>query len=1086
MFSDSLSELSRLLGRAGYHTTREPIDISSISTNMIDCEVIARNDEYNILYMEAESNWRSIARSVAESQSAPCLVATKYENSVIMTTIQDKMTRNPKPRHIVISQASEKYGLSKFVKMIYTTEGDDFLSIDERVQEVFDVFSKYDEALKKFGENLNDVIKDTKNLITSRSQKNKTYLAESKKFAVVCKEILNDTIQQKDVTSMLIQHVITAKIFTMIYDSDFVKTNSIARELERLRDILDIPDDLIDYSEILLVAESITSDEGRQHFIRQIYETFYKKYDPKRADRDGIVYTPIEVVDFILNSVQHVLQEEFGTDFSDRSVKVLDPFAGTGTFLARLLASGMLGQNISTKYKEDIFANELLLLAFYIATVNMESTYANMVDNNREYYSFEGMNYTDTFMMNPRYLEDKHHRQEETKIDEKFIDIQKRRQKQRKSNLHVIIANPPYMGGQEIASDNSQAIRHHDLEKRIRNTYTTMSRKVGFKGAILKPNNAYFKALRWASDRIGNSGVMGFITPSSYIRDLSTVGVRACLNEEFTDIWCFDLRGHQQGTKGDESRREGGKLFGSKSREGTVITILVKNPNKTEHTINYFDIGDYLKTSEKLQIIKNKKSIKYIDWKSITPDKMHNWLNQPGSAGEQFKKYVPMGSKEVRRGKHDKAIFKTYSRGIGTSRDAWVYNSIKSDLEENMKQTIRHCNKQDWKNSDKFDKNDKKIAWTAQLSENLKKIKKPLKINKSKIRIAVYRPFIKQYLYFDEIWNEFQYHIPEFFPNNESYNPTIIIPDKINGDFSILNKKTPDLKSVHHAQTFPLKHTRDSRSFSSTPLNPCIIVPDKIKGEFSVFITNITPDLHVLETSQVFPMKVMELRNNITGWALGLYQSIYHNNSITKEDIFYYTYGVLHSPRYRDKYQASLVRGIPHIPMAPDFWAYSKGGKKLANLHLNYENCPRYDLGRPLDTILDNPRSIRFGRKDNTGPGPRTTDDHTTLIIDGAKVFDNLPECVYKVNGRTPVGWLTWIPKPSKAEIDRAPFRYMTGKEIHAMVERLVHVGSESDKIISELPEEFEGMDTVSDQSDTINTLAVLGQQTLNGKKQTL
>ncbi len=224
----------------------------------------------------------------------------------------------------------------------------------------------------------------------------------------------------------------------------------------------------------------------------------------------------------------------------------------------------------------------------------------------------------------------------------------------------------------------------------------------------------------------------------------------------------------------------------------------------------------------------------------------------------------------------------------------------------------------------------------------------------------------------------------------------------------------------------------------------------------------------------------MIMQDNITDWALERYQNIYQDNTITKEDIFFYTYGLLHSPEYRDTYQANLIRGIPHIPMAPDFWAFSKSGRKLADLHLNYETCKRYRLGKPLNPIPDNPRSIKFGRKSNVGPGPKTIDDLTTLIVDGVKIFDNLPVCNYKVNGRTPVGWLTWVPKASRAGIDRAPFRNMTGKELHAMVERLVHVGVESDRIISELPNEFEGMDPTEQINNSEKALQALGQQTLD------
>ena len=803
-FSDGLGVLSRHLRRAGYHTTREPIDISSISDSMIDCEVIARNDEYNILYMEAESNWRGIARSVAESQPAPCLVATKYGNAIIMTTIRDKMTRSPRPRHIVISPDAEKYGLLEFVKKFRTTDEDDFLSIDEKVQKAFDMFSKYDEALKKFGENLDDVIKDTKKKIISRAQKTKKYLTESEKFAVICREMLNDTIQQQDVTSMLIQHVITAKIFARVYDYDFVGTNSIARELERLCEILEIPDDLIDYSDILLVAESITSDEEKQQFIRQIYETFYKKYDPKRADRDGIVYTPIEIVDFILNSVQHVLQTEFGTDFSDRSVKVLDPFTGTGTFLARLLTSGMLGDNISAKYREDMFANELLLLAFYIATVNMESTFANTIDTKKEYIPFEGMNYTDTFMMNPRYLEDKRHRQEETKIDQKFIDIRKRRQKQRKSNLNVIVANPPYSAGQSNFNDQNQNISYPEIDKRIEDTYLQMTKSINPKiGLVRSLYDSYIRSIRWASDRIGESGIIGFVTNASFIRSEAAAGVRACLQQEFTDIWVFDLRGNAR-TQGEERKKESGTVFGGGSRAPVAITILVKNPAKKSCTIRYYDIGDYHSREEKLKIINDTNAISGISqWQVIKPDKHHDWLDQ--RAGE-FSTYLPMGSKDAKKGIGN-AMFEMYSSGVATARDAWAYNSSEKNLSKNMKVHIGYCNEHVTKKPNHIDS--KSGKWDSDLSRNLKKFGKQ-EFTVKKIRQALYRPFFKQYLYFSRIFNPRQGITPVAYPENTTKNPTILVPDKANKFSTLLTNTTPDLHIIAQNQCFPLKTTNEN------------------------------------------------------------------------------------------------------------------------------------------------------------------------------------------------------------------------------------------------------------------------------------
>ena len=871
-FSGGLGPIQKMLGRYGYHTTREPIDIESISGDIIDCEIIARNDQYNILYMEAESGWRTIARGVAESQDGQCLVITRNGNSLIMTTIRDKISKNSQVRHVVIQPDSEKYGLGAFIKKIKSSQEDDYNTIDEHVQEAFDEFSKYVEAIKKFSDNLGDVIADTKELVFDKTRKNKEYDIESAKFVTICKEILNDTIDQTSITSMLIQHIITARIFAMVYDYEFYRTNSIARELERLRDILKIPNDVIDYADIKLVAESITDNESRQEFIRNIYETFYQKFDPKRADRDGIVYTPIEIVDFILHSVSHVLKSEFGTDFSDDSVKVLDPFTGTGTFLARLLGSGLLGDNIESKYKNDMFANELLLLAFYIATANMESTYHNIVESDQN-VQFEGINYTDTFMMNPRYLEGSHHRQEETKIDKKFVDIRKRRQKQHKTNLHVIVGNPPYSAGQSNFNDQNQNIDYPEINKRVKTTYIDKLEKINPNlGAKNSMYDSYVRSIRWASDRIGESGIIGFVTNASFIRSEAAAGLRYSLQEEFTDVWVFDLRGNQR-TQGEISRKEGGKIFGSGSRAPVAITILVKNPDKkSKGIIHYKDIGDYHSREKKLDIIKTSRSIAGIDWQTITPDKHHDWLDQ---RHDEFKDYLPMGSKDAKAGKGH-ALFGIYSSGVKTNRDVWVYNSSEKELSKNMKQHIDYCNKQDLKNPTI---NAKKAKWDGELSQKLMRLGKQ-KFTTTKIRMALYRPFFKQHMYFDRIWNLRQYLVPKFFPENDSENKVIAVPYRVDVAFSaVMTDVTPDIQLNKNGQAFPFKTKsykrnelksglqtpglQDSRTpglqDSRTHHNLCILIPDKAT-DFSVLITDQIPDLHVIAQNQAFPLKVQAER----------------------------------------------------------------------------------------------------------------------------------------------------------------------------------------------------------------------------------
>ena len=639
------------------------------------------------------------------------------------------------------------------------------------------------------------------------------------------KMVVGSTITHQETVEVLAQHAVMDRVFVELFPG---YKNPVAKALNDVLNKINIRNQLKSlekyYIKIKYDIEQFKKPDAKQEFIRIIYDSFFRGANKKATTKHGIVYTPIEVVDFIINSVQHVLKTEFDKSFNDRCVKILDPFTGTGTFISRLLELGFINnKKIYSKYKNDIYANDIMLPAYYVAMANIESSYQKIKNtngaNNTKYVPFNGVSYMDTFDQHPSYRLDKMYREKQIQLaDSNFEKAHARKRRQGMDTINIIMSNPPYRGGQEIASEDNQATRHHDLEDRIKNTYTRKAREVGFEGAILKPNNAYFKALRWASDRIEESGIIGFITPSSYIRDSSAVGIRACLNEEFTNIWCFDLRGNQQGTKGDESRREGGKIFESKSREGTVITILVKNPDKKKNTIRYFDIGDYLSTPEKLEIIKNKKSIKHIDWKKKTPDNMHNWVNKPGDAGKQFEKYIPMGSKDGRNGHTKKIMFKMYSSGVKTNRDAWVYNSIKSDLETNMKKTIQHCNNQNWDEPNKFNKNDEQIAWTKCLSKNLKKMKKPLKFSKSKIRIALYRPFIGQYLYFDSLWNEMQYHIPKFFSQVEYENNTIIVPYKTKTNFdTFITKTAPDLQVVTNDQCFPMKRERE-RERESKPI----------------------------------------------------------------------------------------------------------------------------------------------------------------------------------------------------------------------------------------------------------------------------
>ena len=491
------------------------------------------------------------------------------------------------------------------------------------------------------------------------------------------------------------------------------------------------------------------------------------------------------------------MKKEFNTEFNNRSVKVMDPFAGTGTFLTRLLESGFIQENIYEKYKHDLIANEMILLAYYIATVNIETTYQNLRKGNK-YVPFEGINYTDTMKLNARYREDERHRAEFGTLDDDFKFAHRRIKLQRSSHIHVIIGNPPYSSGQSNYNEDNPNLKYDVLDERIDSTYaekTTVHSKNAF-------YDSYVRSLRWASDRIGNSGIIAFVTNASFLKTETGQSIRASLENEFDYIWCYDLRGNQR-TQGEISRKEGGKIFGSGSRAPVAIILLVKTTKNRKCIIKYHDIGNYITRERKLKIIQNTKSIQNIkNWNIIKPDKHNDWVNQ---RDDRFTEYLPMGSSKAKSGIGN-AIFKLYTSGLKSHRDVWVYNSSFDNLVKNMKLHIDYCNAQNLKHFNIKNIESKKAKWSSDLTDKLKKNKPNFDANK--IRIACYRPFFKQYMYFDDVFNGVVYRIPQFFPENYSKNPVICISDK-----------------------------------------------GKI-GMFSTLITNITPDLHIIEQSQCFPLYV--------------------------------------------------------------------------------------------------------------------------------------------------------------------------------------------------------------------------------------
>ena len=916
--------------------------------------------------------------------------------------VLDKNTEATGPPRVSVSVLDETVDGEPLTKF--------FSSIKSKLVEKVGDINYYD----KYGEKLGAAASTIEARIRNRVEKSPTARKEIEKLHADLREMVGDSVTQNATVQIVAQHIVLSRVFDQLFSGQFTAHNPIAKVLEAVTKKIGMQEELRDlagfYEDVRRELDGIKTREARQNFIKKIYGNFFESADKKGAERHGIVYTPVEVIDFIINSVDVLLKKHFGVRFNDRAVKVLDPFAGTGTFLTRLLESGLIDDNLYEKYEKDLFADELILLAYYIATVNIETTYSSLHKGGR-YVPFKGISYTDTLRINPQYREKARHRQEQSLIDSQFRTAHERIRQQRGSHVHVIIGNPPYSAGQSNYNDENPNVQYPNVDARIKETYLRRS-NVQRKASAY---DSYIRALRWASDRIGKSGIIAVITNAGFLRSDAGAGIRASLSEEFNEIWCLDLRGNQR-TQGETSKREGGKIFGSGSRAAVSITFLVKSPHMKSHTVRYKDIGDYLDREQKLKIVHDAKSIDGINgWTIINPDKHHDWLDQ---RGDDLSKYTPIGTKSTKSGKNVGAVFRLYSGGVSTSRDVWVYNSSKTSLAKNMKRHIKYCNSQDPKTPTI---NPTQCKWDEELSDKLRRLGHKAVFDEKKIRTVLYRPFFKQHLYFDPVFNGRQYLTPKFFPKKDTKNLAICVPYKFTGDFY-------------------------------------------------TFITDVTPDLGVVLHSQCFPLYVYEdgsKKENVTDRILAEYH-IHYNNKITKNDVFYYVYGILHHHRYKKKFANNLIRELPHIPMAPNFVAFRDAGKKLADLHINFETCARHDLGEPKFTPSKFSK-LSFGRKEvDERDGRHHIPDPTIMRADGTVLFENVPQTTYRVNGRTPLEWIVDRYRVTTDKDSGVTNDPCTGTDIVAVIERAVHVGLESERIISQLPKEFEPGPEWKPESDSL------------------
>lgn len=807
-------------------------------------------------------------------------------------------------------------------------------------------------------------------------------------FAEELRDDLNNSITDDEIIEMLAQHLITKPVFDALFsDYSFASHNPMSKAMQNVLDILhehnlDKEADTLQkfYDSVKMRAEGIESAQGKQKIVVELYDKFFSKAFPRLRDKLGIVYTPVEVVDFIIKSVNDVLQSEFNQTLGSDGVHIIDPFTGTGTFITRLLQSGLMTpEQIKKKYQGQIHANELVLLAYYIAAINIESVYHELVGG--EYVPFDGICLTDTFQMYEK----------EDMVDALLEQNSARRKRQKSLDIRVIIGNPPYSVGQKSENDNNDNVSYPHLDSRIRTTYVAQSTATLSKGSY----DSYIRAIRWASDRIGQSGVIGFVTNGGFLDSGSADGIRKCLSGEFSKIYVFHLRGNQR-TSGETSRKEGGKIFGGGSRAPIAISILVKNPALVKRgEIFFHDIGDYLSREEKLEKIQLFGSIRGIGelegWREISPDEHGDWLKQ---RIDTFSNFIVLGDKKGSGLK----LFKNFSLGVGTNRDAWCYNSSKAGVISNMKKMIAFYNEEmrrfatsygvltkqekDVKIGSFVDNNPAKISWTHNIKQDLIKGKE-FKFDEANVTQSVYRPFTKQWLYYSRTFNERVYQMPQIFPNSAAENRVIMIKGDTAevGQFVLMIDRIVALQTDGGAQCFPLYLYDESE-----------IESNQERRQTSIFDSPTS--------------NIKKRRQAITDEGLAHFSMAYPGEPIHSEDIFYYVYGLMHSADYRERYADNLSKELPRIPRVKstaDFWAFSKAGRDLADLHLNYEKVELYPAkviggNEPDDYRVE---KMKYGKN---GKGK----DLTTLIYNDKITVTGIPLEAYEyvVNGKPALDWV--------------------------------------------------------------------------------
>ena len=869
--------------------------------------------------------------------------------------------------------------------------------------------SAWHTAVAEFRETVPELGDKLAALIQTERQNNPHFQDAFTGFHQQCQASINPNLSIFAVEEMLIQHLLTERIFRTVFDNpDFTRRNIIAREIETVIDVL--TERTLNRSEFLRplepfytaiekTASTITDFSQKQSFLNAVYEQFFQGFSIKVADTHGIVYTPQPIVDFMVKSVEHILQTEFDRSLSDTGVHIIDPFVGTGNFIVRLMQA-LDPISLERKYTADppeLQCNEVMLLPYYIANLNIEQQFYTATNR---YAPYEGICLVDTFGM-----------AEEQQMQMFTPANTDRVEKQKETPMFVVIGNPPYNMGQVNENDNNKNRPYETMDKLIAETYAKDS-KATLRNKLYDP---YVKAIRWALDRIGEEGVVAFVTNNSFLDGVAFDGMRKHLTDDCDAIYILDLGGNaRKGLKVSDAN-----VFGI--RVGVSINLFVRNRENSSKSprIFYYRTDDLWNREQKFNFLNECQHTGSIAWQSIQPDSRYTWLTEGLHA--EFDTFIPMGNRKAKHVKDSsgETIFSLYSLGIATNRDNLAYSFNLALLQERVRTFIEIYNiavdrkkRHDPKTPVEsfIDTTDSRIKWTRQVKASLKNLE-PSTYERTHFREALYRPFCQKYLYFDHFWNEERYQQPRIFP-------------------------TPETETE----------------------NRVIIVSDHgFRADFSVLIANVIPDLHALSTSdgfQCFPFYTYDedgtnRRENITDWALTAFRTHYRDTNITKWDIFHYIYGLLHHPDYRETYEANLKRDLPHIPFVKDFWGFSKAGARLTDIHVNYESQPEYDKLKFIQN-LDVPLNWRVEKM-------KLSKDKTSLIYNDFLTLGNIPPKAfdYRLGTRAALEWIVdqyRVKTDKRSGIVNDPNRSDDPQYIVKLIGKVITVSLETVDIVERLP----------------------------------